>query len=148
MLGYMHHDRPGVLVPPEDGWYDTGDIVEVGEEGFVTILGRVKRFAKLGGEMVSLAAVEELATALRPEAGHAAIALPDPRKGERIVLVTTDPALDRTMLLEAARRRGRPEFMVPAEVIPVPELPLLGSGKTNYPAVQQLVSANTDQRTE
>ena len=148
MLGYMHHDQPGVLVPPEDGWYDTGDIVEVGEEDFVTILGRVKRFAKLGGEMVSLAAVEELATALRPEAGHAAIALPDPRKGERIVLVTTDPALDRTMLLEAARRRGRPEFMVPAEVIPVPELPLLGSGKTNYPAVQQLVSANTDQRTE
>jgi acyl-[acyl-carrier-protein]-phospholipid O-acyltransferase/long-chain-fatty-acid--[acyl-carrier-protein] ligase len=147
MLGYMRFEQPGVLVPLEDGWYDTGDIVEVDGEGFITILGRAKRFAKLGGEMVSLAAVEELAAALRPQAGHAAIALPDPRKGERIILVTTDQALDRTVLLEAARRRGRPEFMVPAEVVPIAELPLLGSGKTDYPAVQRLVSANTYERT-
>jgi acyl-[acyl-carrier-protein]-phospholipid O-acyltransferase/long-chain-fatty-acid--[acyl-carrier-protein] ligase len=141
MLGYLLPERPGVLVPPEGGWYDTGDIVEVDGEGFVTIVGRAKRFAKLGGEMVSLAAVEELAAALRPEAGHAAVALPDPRKGERIVLVTTDRALDRAMLLEAARRRGRPELMVPAEVVPVAELPRLGSGKTDYPAVQRLAAA-------
>jgi len=147
MLGYMLPERPGVLVPPEGGWYDTGDIVEVDAEGFVTILGRAKRFAKPGGEMVSLGAVEELAAGVRPGAGHAALALPDPRKGERIVLATTDPTLDRAALLEAARRRGRPELVVPAEVVRVGELPLLGSGKTDYPAVERLVSANVTEPT-
>jgi acyl-[acyl-carrier-protein]-phospholipid O-acyltransferase/long-chain-fatty-acid--[acyl-carrier-protein] ligase len=135
-------------VPPEGGWYDTGDIVEVDAEGFVIILGRARRFAKLGGEMVSLGAVEELAAAVRPEASHAAVALPDPRKGERVVLVTTDRTLDRAALLEAARRRGRPELVVPAELARVAELPLLGSGKTDYPAVQRLASAAAAERAE
>ncbi len=56
MLGYLLHDQPGVLQPPSTskgvGWYDTGDIVDVDNEGFVTIFGRAKRFAKVGGEMV------------------------------------------------------------------------------------------------
>ncbi len=147
MLGYMLPERPGVLAPPEGGWYDTGDIVEVDGEGFVTILGRAKRFAKPGGEMVSLGAVEELAAEVRPGAGHAAVALPDPRKGERVVLVTTDPTLDRAALLEAARRRGRPGLAVPAEVVRVAGLPLLGSGKTDYPAVERLASADAAGRT-
>lgn len=137
MPGYLLPGRPGEIAPPEDGWYDTGDLVEVDELGFVTILGRAKRFAKIGGEMVSLAAAEELVAELVPEAGHALVAVSDPRKGERLVLVTTAKGLDRARLAQGARRAGRVELMVPAEVV---ELPRLATGKTDYPAVQRLVA--------
>ena len=93
MLGYLLADNPGKLVPPESiygkGWYDTGDIVHVDDEGFISIRGRSKRFAKVSGEMVSLTAVEQLATNAWPEAHHAAISLPDAKKGEQVILVTT-----------------------------------------------------------
>jgi acyl-[acyl-carrier-protein]-phospholipid O-acyltransferase/long-chain-fatty-acid--[acyl-carrier-protein] ligase len=141
MLGYLRYEQPGVLQPPEDGWYDTGDIVEVDKEGFVTIIGRAKRFAKVGGEMVSLGAVEDLITGLRPEGHHAVIALPDPRKGERLVLVTTDETLERGDLVAAARGKGMSEIMVPAEIVRMPKLPVLGTGKTDYPEVQKIVTS-------
>lgn len=140
MLGYLRPERPGELEPPDSGWYDTGDLVEVDEEGFVTILGRVKRFAKIGGEMVSLAAAEELVAELVPGAGHAVLAAADPRKGERLVLVTTAKGLDRAALARAARRAGRIELMVPAEVVEVEALPALASGKIDYPALQRLLA--------
>jgi acyl-[acyl-carrier-protein]-phospholipid O-acyltransferase/long-chain-fatty-acid--[acyl-carrier-protein] ligase len=88
MAGYLRHENPGVLEPPKDRWYDTGDIVTVDEDGFVHIQGRAKRFAKIGGEMISLAAVESFVVALWPEFTHAVVNVPDPRKGERLVLVT------------------------------------------------------------
>ena len=76
MLGYLRAEAPGVLEPPPDGWYDTGDIVSIDTDGFVTIKGRAKRFAKIGGEMVSLAAAEALADAVWKDAvargGHRA----------------------------------------------------------------------------
>ena len=140
MLGYLRFERPGVLEPPTDGWYDTGDIVDIDQQGFVTILGRAKRFAKIGGEMVSLGAVEEFVHGLSPSAQHAVVALPDPRKGERIVLVTTDQSLDRDRLQQAARAGGINELMLPADVLHRPDLPLLGTGKTDYPSVQKIVS--------
>lgn len=140
MLGYLRQDRPGVIEPPDEGWYDTGDIVDFDAEGFITILGRAKRFAKVGGEMISLAAVEDLIAEIAPERRHAVVALPDRRKGERLVLVTEATGLDRPALLAAARRHGLSELVVPAEILPLPALPLLGSGKTDYPAVQKLVA--------
>src|SRR5262249_16929389 len=88
MLGYLKADHPGVLVPPEEGWHDTGDIVTIDRDGFVTIKGRAKRFAKIGGEMISLAAVESLASELWLGAQSAVVTEPDPRRGERLVLVT------------------------------------------------------------
>jgi acyl-[acyl-carrier-protein]-phospholipid O-acyltransferase / long-chain-fatty-acid--[acyl-carrier-protein] ligase len=138
MSGYLRAEDPGVLSPPEEGWHDTGDIVRIDEEGFVTITGRAKHFAKLAGEMVSLAVAERIATAAYPEYRHAVVALPDERRGERLVLVTDAPAIRRDSLVEAAHREGLPEIAVPRDVVAVAELPLLGSGKADYPAVQRL----------
>ena len=135
MAGYV---RGGDIEEPPDGWYDTGDIVTVDAEGFVTIVGRAKRFAKPGGEMISLAAVERIAETAVPETRHAVVALPDSRRGEKLVLVTEARGFDRNRLLEAARRLGMPEIAVPREVIEIDHMPLLGTGKTDYAAVARL----------
>jgi acyl-[acyl-carrier-protein]-phospholipid O-acyltransferase/long-chain-fatty-acid--[acyl-carrier-protein] ligase len=138
MLGYLKPDQPGVLQPPADAWYDPGDVVEVDADGFIFIKGRAKRFAKIAGEMVSLTLAETLAQEVWPDSVHAVVALPDARKGERLVLVTTQPdAAVRPMLLRA-RERGMAEIMVPREVMVVAKVPLLGTGKVDYPAVQVL----------
>ncbi len=141
MLGYLRETAPGVLEPPEDGWYDTGDIVSVDGAGFVTIVGRAKRFAKIGGEMVSMAAAEAQVASLWPDAQHAVISLPDPRKGESLLLVTTRQNADVREILAHARAQMIPEIVVARAVLCVPSLPLLGTGKVDYPAVQRLVDA-------
>ena len=139
MLGYLKSDRPGVLQPPEGGWYDTGDVVEVDDRGFVRIVGRVKRFAKIGGEMVSLGAVETLANDLWQDHMHAAVAIPDSRKGEQLVLVSEHPEAAVNALLAHARAAGVPELMVPRTVLAVDRLPILGTGKVDYVSVRVLV---------
>jgi acyl-[acyl-carrier-protein]-phospholipid O-acyltransferase/long-chain-fatty-acid--[acyl-carrier-protein] ligase len=141
MLGYYRAENPGVLEAPADGWHDTGDIVAIDAQGFITIKGRAKRFAKIGGEMVSLAAVEALASEAFPGSALVVVSLPDARKGERLVLITTDAALAREALVRHARARGAAELMVPAEVLSVASLPLLGSGKPDYVAATALAKA-------
>ena len=138
MTGYFLADNPGVLVPPKDGWHDTGDIVDIDAEGFVTILGRAKRFAKIGGEMVSLAAVEASAAACWPEFAHAVVARPDPKKGEQLVLFTTAPDADARALSAWGRAHGVPELMLPKDVRVVDALPALATGKTDYVALNAL----------
>ena len=142
MLGYLLHDKPGVLVPPVcelgAGWYDTGDIVTLDDDGYLHIQGRAKRFAKIGGEMVSLALVEELAARAWPSAQHAAINLPDSQKGEQVVLLTTQPQPARAELVAQARRDGISELHVPKQMLPVASVPVLGTGKTDYPAARAL----------
>jgi acyl-[acyl-carrier-protein]-phospholipid O-acyltransferase/long-chain-fatty-acid--[acyl-carrier-protein] ligase len=140
MLGYLRAEHPGVLERPPEGWHDTGDIVTIDAEGFITIRGRAKRFAKIGGEMVSLAAVEMLAAELWPDALSGVATVPDPRKGERLILVTTKKDPSRSELVQFARSRGASEMMVPAEVLIVEKLPLLGSGKIDYQALQKFVA--------
>ncbi|HEY0084708.1 MAG TPA: acyl-[ACP]--phospholipid O-acyltransferase [Allosphingosinicella sp.] len=132
MAGYLKHDAPGVLQPPEGGWHDTGDIVAIDAEGFIAIKGRAKRFAKIGGEMVSLPAVEGYAAALWPDADHAVVTRPDPRKGERLVLFTTCRQADARALQTWARANGIPELMVPRDIRVVEALPVLGTGKLDY----------------
>jgi acyl-[acyl-carrier-protein]-phospholipid O-acyltransferase/long-chain-fatty-acid--[acyl-carrier-protein] ligase len=139
MLGYVRADKPGVLEPPPEGWHDTGDIVTIDEQGFVTIKGRAKRFAKVGGEMVSLAAVEMLAGDLWPDNMAAVAALPDPRKGERLVMVTDKHGATRSEFITYARMRHASELMFPSEVVVLDKLPLLGSGKVDQLAVQKFV---------
>lgn len=142
MAGYIFANDPGVLVPPEDGWHDTGDIVTMDSEGRISIRGRAKRFAKIGGEMVSLAAIESLAQELWPDASHVAIAIADPKKGEQIALVSDGRDLDQAALARFAKDRGYPELWVPRAVMPVAAIPVLGSGKVDYAAVQTLVRTN------
>jgi acyl-[acyl-carrier-protein]-phospholipid O-acyltransferase/long-chain-fatty-acid--[acyl-carrier-protein] ligase len=139
MLGYLKADNPGVLQPPEEGWHDTGDIVSIDRDGFVTIKGRAKRFAKIGGEMISLAAIETMAAELWPDALSAVVTQPDPRRGERVVLVTEQKGATRAALQAHARVKGASDLMVPAEVMIVDKLPLLGSGKPDLTAVARLV---------
>jgi acyl-[acyl-carrier-protein]-phospholipid O-acyltransferase / long-chain-fatty-acid--[acyl-carrier-protein] ligase len=141
MSGYLRFEKPGVLQPPAspagEGWYETGDVVEIDDDGFVKIVGRVKRFAKVAGEMVSLEAVEKLAAVASPGAAHAASTQPDPARGETILLFTTDMQLSRERLQSAARDGGWPEIAVPRRIIPVDALPLLGTGKIDYVTLKQ-----------
>jgi acyl-[acyl-carrier-protein]-phospholipid O-acyltransferase/long-chain-fatty-acid--[acyl-carrier-protein] ligase len=139
MIGYLRAENPGVIEPPADGWHDTGDIVSIDAQGFITIKGRVKRFAKVGGEMVSLAAVEALAGELWPDALSGATTIPDLRKGERLILVTTFKTPSRSDFIAFARSKGASEMMIPAEFIVLEKMPLLGSGKVDNLAVTKLV---------
>jgi len=139
MLGYLKTDQPGVLMPPEEGWHDTGDIVTIDREGFVTIKGRAKRFAKIGGEMISLAAVETMASELWPDAQSAVVTEPDPRRGERLVLVTEKRGATRAAFQAYVKARGASDLIAPAEVMVVDTLPLLGSGKADLVSVARLV---------
>lgn len=139
MEGYLSPDDPRAIEPLKDGWHDTGDIVDIDDEGYIAILGRVKRFAKIGGEMVSLTAVEGLASAVWPEARHAVVSIPDSRKGEKLVLVTDRKDADVARLAEWAREHGAPELAVPKKIMRVDDVPVLGTGKTDYVAIQQMV---------
>lgn len=138
MLGYMRNERPGVVEPPEGGWHDTGDIVDIDGQGMVTIKGRAKRFAKIGGEMVSLAAVESMVASLWPQSNHVVVSLPDARKGEQLVLVTDKADADKMELLAEARAQGFAELWVPKAVLVVPQIPVLGAGKVDFQATNEL----------
>lgn len=140
MAGYLLADAPGCLVPPPDGWYDTGDVVRFAESGHMVIVGRAKRFAKVGGEMVSLAAIEALAAEVWPGQPLGAIALPDPRKGERVVLAITNATATLDALRLHARAKGVAEIQLPAEMRLLDEIPVMASGKTDLPALQRLLS--------
>jgi acyl-[acyl-carrier-protein]-phospholipid O-acyltransferase/long-chain-fatty-acid--[acyl-carrier-protein] ligase len=139
MLGYLRVENPGVLEPPPEGWHDTGDIVTIDKQGFIAIKGRAKRFAKIGGEMVSFAAVEMIAAEVWPDAISAVASVPDARKGERLVLVTQKKDATRSEFQAFARSRGAAELMMPSEVVVIEKIPLLGSGKVDNVGVVKLV---------
>ncbi|QPC89185.1 acyl-[ACP]--phospholipid O-acyltransferase [Mesorhizobium sp. INR15] len=139
MAGYLRAEKPGVLEPLPDGWHDTGDVVSIDEGGFITIRGRAKRFAKIGGDMISLAAVEALAGELWKGSLSAVATVPDPRKGERLVLITEAEKATRAEFLAYAKANGAMDLMVPAEVRVVAHVPVLGSGKVDFAGVTRLV---------
>ena len=145
MLGYWRESNPGVLEPPQSifgpGWYATGDLARFDEDGFLYLLGRVKRFAKIAGEMISLELVENIAARASPAAQHAAVSLPDARRGEMIVLCTLDAGLRREHLQQAAQELGAPEMAVARRVVKVAAIPLLGTGKRNYPKLTEMAEA-------
>jgi acyl-[acyl-carrier-protein]-phospholipid O-acyltransferase / long-chain-fatty-acid--[acyl-carrier-protein] ligase len=140
MKGYLLYANPGVIDSSSlhDGWYDTGDIVVIDDEDFVFIRGRIKRFAKIAGEMISLEVVEQIAAKAAPGFAHAASTRPDAAKGETIVLFTTSPSLTRDQLSAVAKSMGTSELAVPRAIVCVAEIPLLGSGKTDYVRLKAL----------
>ena len=150
MSGYLMPEEPGILQPPStlkgDGWYDTGDIVSIDSMNFVKIKGRAKRFAKIAGEMVSLVQVESLAGCCWPNEAHAAIAVPDAKRGERLVLFSTRTVTDhsRRELLEMARQMGQSELLVPGSIIHVDSIPLLATGKTDYTGLHDKLKEQAD----
>jgi acyl-[acyl-carrier-protein]-phospholipid O-acyltransferase/long-chain-fatty-acid--[acyl-carrier-protein] ligase len=139
MLGYLKVENPGVLEPPPEGWHDTGDIVTIDEQGFLTIKGRAKRFAKIGGEMISLAAVETLAGDLWPNEPSAVVAVPDLRKGERLILLTQQKGATRGEFQAYAKGKHASDLMIPSDVWVLDKLPMLGSGKVDSMAAGKLV---------
>ena len=142
MMGYYLFDAPGVLNPPPEGWHNTGDIVEIDKEGFVHIRGRVKRFAKVAGEMVSLEVVEHIANTAAPDYEHAASTVSDAQRGESIILFTCDKKLKREDLQIVAKNLGLPELAVARKIITVEAIPLLGTGKTDYVTLKQMAEAS------
>ncbi|AOO65852.1 bifunctional acyl-ACP--phospholipid O-acyltransferase/long-chain-fatty-acid--ACP ligase [Sulfurospirillum halorespirans] len=144
MSGYLRAEKPGILEKPTseagEGWYNTGDIVSIDEAGFVQIKGRVKRFAKIAGEMISLESVEKLATLTSSGFLHASSSIPDVARGEAIVLFTTDKNLTREALQKSAQNNGYPEIAVPRKIVHVEVLPLLGTGKTDYVTLKSMAS--------
>lgn len=144
MLGYYLAANPGMVVPPVEGWHDTGDIVEINEEGYVFIKGRAKRFAKIGGEMISLPAIEESIHQLWPDYSHAVIQIPDARKGEQLVLITTRQPADRSEIVAYFNQNGLGELGIPKSILYIDKLPLLATGKTDYVSLHEWVLQQPD----
>ncbi|MCL2888712.1 MAG: AMP-binding protein [Elusimicrobia bacterium] len=137
MLGYIKADNPGVIQPPQDGWYETGDIVEVDENGFVFIKGRAKRFAKIAGEMIPMLTVETEISLLWPDSAHAVVSVPDEKRGEKLVLYTTQPDAAYSKILEYLKSKGLPEIYAPRKVKIIEAIPLIGTGKADYVTLTQ-----------
>jgi acyl-[acyl-carrier-protein]-phospholipid O-acyltransferase/long-chain-fatty-acid--[acyl-carrier-protein] ligase len=144
MLGYLRPDRPGTFEPVHSeygpGWYNTGDLVSVSEAGAVTILGRMRRFAKVAGEMVSLDVVERIAVAASPGFQHASASCPQPGRGELILLFTEDAGLERERLQKTARDLGAPDMAVARRIVHISKVPMLGNGKKDYVTLQAMAA--------
>jgi len=136
MQGYLLQGR-GFIPAPE--WYDCGDVVYLDNDGFLSIESRLKRFAKISGEMISLDAVEGVAEACLGKDDNAAISLPDAKRGEKIILFTTAKDASRQAFREYLSQNGGNMLAMPAEIIIVDKLPLLGSGKTDYVSLEASV---------
>jgi acyl-[acyl-carrier-protein]-phospholipid O-acyltransferase / long-chain-fatty-acid--[acyl-carrier-protein] ligase len=134
-LGYYKVDQPGVLQAFSDSWYNTGDIVTIDRDGYIKIIGRAKRFAKIAGEMISLSQVETICASAWPNDVHAVINVPDQKKGEKLVLVTTNKNITKSVLHEVFVASGSSDLMQPKEIMYIEKLPLLGSGKVDYVAL-------------
>ena len=143
MQGYMRYTAPQELDPPKDGWYDTGDIVDIDADGYIFIKGRCKRFAKIGGEMVSLLSVETVINNKWQGFITGAVNIPDARKGEQIVLITTCKEITKDGLIAAFKAAGVTELGLPSRIIVTDNPPLLGTGKFDYVAAKELALKET-----
>ncbi|MDM5146783.1 AMP-binding protein [Candidatus Persebacteraceae bacterium Df01] len=140
MLGYFHADKPGVLQPPPDGWHDTGDIVELDDDGYLYIKGRMRRFIKIAGEMVPLDVIGETLKAHWLDFDFSVTSLQDTRRGEEPVLLTTMPEANRQNIAAVIQDAGLPSLWQPRRVFVVENIPLQPTGKPDYLAIQQLAA--------
>ncbi|HMV12287.1 MAG TPA: acyl-[ACP]--phospholipid O-acyltransferase [Nitrosomonas sp.] len=145
MMGYYLINAAGQINPPNQGWYDTGDIVAIDQDGYIFIKGRAKRFAKIAGEMISLTAVEAYISKLWPNYQHAVVAIPDSKKGEQLVLITTNPTAGRNEILTYVNQQGFGELSIPKTILIKEDIAVLGSGKTDYVALLDWVNTQSTQ---
>jgi len=139
MKGYLIHEKGFI---PNEEWYDTGDIVDVDENGFITIKSRLKRFAKIGGEMISLNLVEQLAITFFGHEEMATVNIPDARKGEKIILFSTAKDIKKDAFREFLSSNGHSPLLMPASIVNIDKLPLLGSGKADYVSLKKMAENN------
>jgi acyl-[acyl-carrier-protein]-phospholipid O-acyltransferase / long-chain-fatty-acid--[acyl-carrier-protein] ligase len=144
MMGYLSQEKPGAIDSPVDGWYDTGDIVSIDSDGFLTIEGRAKRFAKIGGEMVSLTAVELAMKQVWPDHNHAIISISDAKKGEALVLVTDHPKPSKEHIISTFKQLGLTELYVPKRILSIDPMPVLVTGKIDYQRINEHVNQDLD----
>jgi len=142
MRGYLNAEANATF-QAQGGWYDTGDIARVDEDGFLFILGRLKRFAKVSGEMVSLTAVEEALAGAFPQYGlrfqTAILTRPDAERGEALIAVSNEPQLQLEQIRAAIKAKGLSNLCVPREVKYVRDIPKLGTGKIDHRELQKMI---------
>lgn len=145
MIGYFMPDKPGELLPPKDGWYHTGDVVDVDEIGFFTIKDRIKRFAKIGGEMVSLNAVQDMVLDATKDMGteysYGVVSIPHESKGEQIVLVTNNRQVTSSLLHDYVKANGMSELYLPRIILYHEKLPVFATGKADNVTLKKEVLA-------
>ncbi len=140
MKGYLNDEAAARSTAEDRGWYDTGDIVEITEEGSLKIVGRLRRFAKVSGEMISLSSVEEvLSRELAGRKDLAVMAVSDEKKGESLIVVTNNPAIEQKNVRETLKANGFSDLAVPRRVVFLKEMPKLGTGKINYVRLQEVI---------
>ena len=137
MEGYLLHGKG--FVPAEE-WYNCGDVVTVDKDGFISIKSRLKRFAKISGEMISLDAVEKVAEGCFATDKNAAVNISDTKKGEKIILYTLHQDATKQLLREYISHNGQSMLVMPTTLRVVDKLPLLGSGKIDYVTLKALAT--------
>ncbi|MEC7030940.1 MAG: MFS transporter [Pseudomonadota bacterium] len=135
MLGYLYLENPGKIVPLPNGWYDTGDICTFDDNNYITIVDRIKRFAKISGEMVSLSAIENEIAICWPEHIHGVVSMHDQKRGEKLVLITDKQDADRVELAKKLKSQGVSSISIPSQIQVMKQIPLLGTGKVDYPSL-------------
>jgi acyl-[acyl-carrier-protein]-phospholipid O-acyltransferase/long-chain-fatty-acid--[acyl-carrier-protein] ligase len=137
MKGYLR-DVVETSLRIRDGWYDTGDMGVMDSEGFLWHKGRLRRFVKIGGEMVSLVRVESVLESLLPEGVDGAVVeVPDPRKGAKLVVAVTGEVDQKELVRRLAGKL--PPIAVPREFVRFDELPRMGSGKSDFRKITAMV---------
>ncbi len=122
-------------------WYNTGDVAYVDKEGYLFILGRLKRFAKIAGEMISLGLVEDFPKKLWPENSSIVCSIKDEQKGESLMLITDKIDANLKNLADFIKGSGLSNLYIPKKIKIIEEFPILGSGKIDYRKLQDIAES-------
>jgi acyl-[acyl-carrier-protein]-phospholipid O-acyltransferase / long-chain-fatty-acid--[acyl-carrier-protein] ligase len=148
MLGYL--GEPELTKQAlRDGWYVTGDIASLDEDGFITITDRISRFSKIGGEMVPHMKIEEVVNTILGEAASVVTALPDEQKGEKLIAFYARNGMSVDELWEGLNRSDLPKLWIPKRenIHCIDSIPLLGSGKVDLKNVKRLAVEKASNKT-
>ncbi|MBN1996934.1 AMP-binding protein [candidate division KSB1 bacterium] len=137
MKGYLN-DIEETSLRIEDGWYDTGDMGVMDKDGYLWHMGRLRRFVKIGGEMISLVQTEKVLETLLPSGSECCVVdVPDSLKGARIVAAITKKVETKTLIRELGKKL--PKIAIPKTYVVIPELPKMGTGKIDFRTITEMV---------